>query len=313
MSEKRRSSNITEGVARAPNRSMYYAMGYVKSDFDKPMIGIANGHSTITPCNSGLQTLADAAVEAVRTAGGNPQTFGTPTISDGMSMGTEGMKYSLVSRDFGKLRQVLATVTPGLVYAATPEYAAAIAAAVGADVPVVLGEGSLPGRATIAWAELPAATPGPRQAAAEQAAGPDTIVKFLFTSGSTKAPKAVTTTHRMICSNLQMIRQCFGFLAEEPQLPTTTVVTPMRTKFSASGSSATSSAWVWTSMKPGATNNPLASITRAASPPGRPSATIRPSFTATSANCAGLPAPSSTRPPRISTSKSAAQMRPARK
>jgi dihydroxy-acid dehydratase len=99
MSEKRRSSNITEGVARAPNRSMYYAMGYVKSDFDKPMIGIANGHSTITPCNSGLQTLADAAVEAVRTAGGNPQTFGTPTISDGMSMGTEGMKYSLISRE----------------------------------------------------------------------------------------------------------------------------------------------------------------------------------------------------------------------
>jgi len=99
MSEKRRSSNITEGVARAPNRSMYYAMGYVKSDFDKPMIGIANGHSTITPCNSGLQTLADAAVEAVRTAGGNPQIFGTPTISDGMSMGTEGMKYSLISRE----------------------------------------------------------------------------------------------------------------------------------------------------------------------------------------------------------------------
>ena len=99
MSEKRRSSNITEGVARAPNRSMYYAMGYVKSDFDKPMIGIANGHSTITPCNSGLQTLADQAVEAVRKAGGNPQIFGTPTISDGMSMGTEGMKYSLISRE----------------------------------------------------------------------------------------------------------------------------------------------------------------------------------------------------------------------
>ena len=99
MPSNRRSRNITEGIARAPNRSMYYAMGYVKSDFDKPMIGIANGHSTITPCNSGLQTLADAAVEAVRAAGGNPQTFGTPTISDGMSMGTEGMKYSLVSRE----------------------------------------------------------------------------------------------------------------------------------------------------------------------------------------------------------------------
>ena len=99
MTANRRSRNITEGVARAPNRSMYYAMGYVKSDFDKPMIGIANGHSTITPCNSGLQVLADAAVEAVKTAGGNPQVFGTPTISDGMSMGTEGMKYSLISRE----------------------------------------------------------------------------------------------------------------------------------------------------------------------------------------------------------------------
>ncbi|MFZ9406649.1 MAG: dihydroxy-acid dehydratase [Burkholderiaceae bacterium] len=95
----RRSRNITEGVARAPNRSMYYAMGYKKSDFANPMIGIANGHSTITPCNSGLQPLADAAEKAIREAGGNPQLFGTPTISDGMSMGTEGMKYSLISRE----------------------------------------------------------------------------------------------------------------------------------------------------------------------------------------------------------------------
>ncbi|HEY0877852.1 MAG TPA: dihydroxy-acid dehydratase [Zeimonas sp.] len=99
MAINRRSRNITEGVARAPNRSMYYAMGYRRSDFDKPMIGIANGHSTITPCNSGLQALADAAIEAVRAAGANPQVFGTPTISDGMAMGTEGMKYSLVSRE----------------------------------------------------------------------------------------------------------------------------------------------------------------------------------------------------------------------
>jgi dihydroxy-acid dehydratase len=78
---------------------MYYAMGYEKTDFDKPMIGIANAHSTITPCNSGLQRLADIAIQAVRDAGANPQVFGTPTISDGMSMGTEGMKYSLISRE----------------------------------------------------------------------------------------------------------------------------------------------------------------------------------------------------------------------
>jgi len=95
----RRSRNITEGVARSPNRSMYYAMGYEKDDFAKPMIGIANGHSTITPCNSGLQKLADVAIGAVKEAGGNPQVFGTPTISDGMSMGTEGMKFSLISRE----------------------------------------------------------------------------------------------------------------------------------------------------------------------------------------------------------------------
>ncbi|CAM5570286.1 dihydroxy-acid dehydratase [Aquamicrobium terrae] len=94
-----RSKHITQGVARSPNRAMFYALGYEKADFDKPMIGIANGHSTITPCNAGLQPLADAAAAAIKAAGANPQTFGTPTISDGMSMGTEGMKYSLVSRE----------------------------------------------------------------------------------------------------------------------------------------------------------------------------------------------------------------------
>ena len=99
MKINRRSANITEGVARAPNRSMYYAMGYEEGDFKKPMIGVANGHSTITPCNSGLQKLADAAVAGIEAAGGNAQIFGTPTISDGMAMGTEGMKYSLVSRE----------------------------------------------------------------------------------------------------------------------------------------------------------------------------------------------------------------------
>ncbi|MBD8065924.1 dihydroxy-acid dehydratase [Devosia sp. PTR5] len=99
MPHNDRSKHITQGIARSPNRAMYYALGYEKANFDKPMIGIANGHSTITPCNAGLQPLADAAVAAIREAGANPQIFGTPTISDGMSMGTEGMKYSLVSRE----------------------------------------------------------------------------------------------------------------------------------------------------------------------------------------------------------------------
>ena len=94
-----RSRHVTEGVARAPNRSMYYAMGYQEKDFTKPMVGIANGHSTITPCNSGLQKLADAAVNALEEAGAKAQVFGTPTVSDGIGMGTEGMKYSLISRE----------------------------------------------------------------------------------------------------------------------------------------------------------------------------------------------------------------------
>ncbi|MGS1007468.1 dihydroxy-acid dehydratase [Achromobacter anxifer] len=99
MPNNDRSRHITHGVARAPNRAMYYALGYQEADFENPMIGVANGHSTITPCNSGLQRLADAAIDAIRASRANPQVFGTPTISDGMSMGTEGMKYSLVSRE----------------------------------------------------------------------------------------------------------------------------------------------------------------------------------------------------------------------
>ncbi len=99
MKLNRRSAHITEGVARAPNRSMFYALGYEEGDFQKPLIGVANAHSTITPCNAGLQRLADAAVAGIEAAGGKAQVFGTPTISDGMAMGTEGMRYSLVSRE----------------------------------------------------------------------------------------------------------------------------------------------------------------------------------------------------------------------
>jgi dihydroxy-acid dehydratase len=99
MPYNERSKHVTQGVARSANRAMYYAMGYKDEDFDKPMIGVANGHSTITPCNSGLQKLADAAIEAIVGCKANAQVFGTPTISDGIGMGTEGMKYSLVSRE----------------------------------------------------------------------------------------------------------------------------------------------------------------------------------------------------------------------
>jgi len=99
MPHNERSKHVTQGVARSANRAMYYAMGYKDEDFDKPMIGVANGHSTITPCNAGLQKLADAAIDEIVDAGANAQVFGTPTISDGIGMGTEGMKYSLVSRE----------------------------------------------------------------------------------------------------------------------------------------------------------------------------------------------------------------------
>jgi len=99
MGLNRRSKTITEGYERAPNRAMLRAVGFGDDDFRKPIVGVANGYSTLTPCNAGLNTLADRAVEALKSAGTMPQTFGTITVSDGISMGTEGMKYSLVSRE----------------------------------------------------------------------------------------------------------------------------------------------------------------------------------------------------------------------
>ena len=96
---RRKSAAVTDGVERTPNRAMLRAVGFGDADFDKPIIGIANGYSTITPCNAGLDVLARRAETAIRAAGGMPQVFGTITVSDGISMGTEGMKYSLVSRE----------------------------------------------------------------------------------------------------------------------------------------------------------------------------------------------------------------------
>jgi dihydroxy-acid dehydratase len=94
-----RSQAITRGIERTPNRAMLRAVGFTESDFDKPIIGVANGYSTLTPCNAGLNQLAERAVAALKDAGTMPQVFGTITVSDGISMGTEGMKYSLVSRE----------------------------------------------------------------------------------------------------------------------------------------------------------------------------------------------------------------------
>ena len=104
MSQKSQSLNsksqvVTQGDRRAPNRAMLRAVGFSDDDFQKPIVGVANGQSDITPCNAGLGKLADIAADQIRKEGGMPQTFGTITISDGISMGTEGMKCSLISRD----------------------------------------------------------------------------------------------------------------------------------------------------------------------------------------------------------------------
>jgi dihydroxy-acid dehydratase len=99
MADNRRSQAITQGVQRSPNRAMLRAVGFGDGDFEKPIVGLANGYSTITPCNMGINSLALRAETALRQASAMPQMFGTITISDGISMGTEGMKYSLVSRE----------------------------------------------------------------------------------------------------------------------------------------------------------------------------------------------------------------------
>jgi dihydroxy-acid dehydratase len=99
MSDNWRSKTITQGDARSPNRAMLRAVGFGDGDFDKAIVGVANGHSTMNPCNAGIQPLVDRAVEAVKGAGAMPQVFGFPTVTDGIGMGTDGMKYSLISRE----------------------------------------------------------------------------------------------------------------------------------------------------------------------------------------------------------------------
>src|SRR5262249_44748432 len=99
MADNWRSKLITAGDTRSPNRAMLRAVRFNDGDFDKPIVGVANGHSTMNPCNAGIQPHVNRAVDALREAGAMPQTFGFPTVTDGISMGTEGMKLSLVSRE----------------------------------------------------------------------------------------------------------------------------------------------------------------------------------------------------------------------
>ena len=99
MADNWRSKKITGGISRSPNRAMLRAVGFGDKDFVKPIIGVANGHSNLNPCNAGIQPIVDRAMKALETNGAKPQVFGVPTVTDGIGMGTEGMKYSLVSRE----------------------------------------------------------------------------------------------------------------------------------------------------------------------------------------------------------------------
>ncbi|HET7793802.1 MAG TPA: feruloyl-CoA synthase [Rhizobacter sp.] len=135
----------------------------------------------------------------------------------GVPYATLSSAYSLVAQDYAKLHHIIDTLQPGLVFASHgAPYARALGACVGTDVEVVLTEGELEGRATTRFAALLDTPPAASGAAAHARVNADTIAKFMFTSGSTKAPKGVVTTQRMWCSNLQMIRQCMAFLGEEP-------------------------------------------------------------------------------------------------
>src|SRR3954469_12967749 len=96
---KRKSPLTTAGMGRAPNRAMLRAVGFLDDDFDRPMIGVANLFSDITPCNAHLDRLTRKALEGIRAGRGVPQVFGAPTASDGIMMGHQGMRYSLVSRE----------------------------------------------------------------------------------------------------------------------------------------------------------------------------------------------------------------------
>lgn len=124
--------------------------------------------------------------------------------------------YSLLSQDHGKLRHVLNSITPGLLFASGPEYAKAIRAAADPDIELVMTDGRVEGRAVTPFDALLGTAPGAGVDAAHAQVGPDTIAKFLFTSGSTRVPKGVINTHRMLCSNQQMLCQAMAFLADEP-------------------------------------------------------------------------------------------------
>ena len=198
---------VAKRDARAPWNGDWRRVSYAEFLRNVQAVGqalIARGLSQERP----LAILSDNDIEYLTLAFG-AMWVGVPYVPVSSA-------YSLISQDYGKLRHVFDTVTPGMVFASSAAYAKAIQAVVPADVTVVLTEGTVEGRNTLSVADLLATVPGEAAAAAHAKVGPDTIAKFLFTSGSTKQPKGVVNTNRMICANQQMIHQCLHFLAAEP-------------------------------------------------------------------------------------------------
>ncbi len=127
--------------------------------------------------------------------------------------------YSLIATDFAKLKDIVSILTPGLVFVADGElFAAAIRAAIPADMPVIVTRNPVPDRKGTTIAELLTTRASGAVDAAYEAVGPETIAKFLFTSGSTGSPKAVINTQRMLCANQEMVRDCYAFMREEPPI-----------------------------------------------------------------------------------------------
>ena len=183
----------------------------------------AGGVSTEVSSTSARPTEGLSAERPIAILSGNDiehLTLALGAMWAGIAFAPISPAYSLVSQDHAKLKGILATLTPGLVFASDPAYARAIRAAVDPAVPIVLTSGEpgdmLEGRRTLRFDSLLEATPGAALEEAHARTGPDTIVKFLFTSGSTKQPKAVINTHRMLCANQQQLRQSMAFLADDP-------------------------------------------------------------------------------------------------
>lgn len=212
----RLTDRLVEGARQFPERTLMAARG---ADGEWVRIGYADMLARVRRIGQWLLDCGLSVERPLLVLSGNDLEHSQlmfAAMYAGIPYSSVSPAYSLVATDYGKLRHIVDTVTPGMVYAAAGEpFAKAIAGAVDADVEIVLGKGALPGRPTTSFADLLAVEPLTVDVA-NAAVGPDTIAKFLFTSGSTKLPKAVVTTQRMLCANQQMLLQTFPCFAEEP-------------------------------------------------------------------------------------------------